>query len=209
MFRRDHVILSFQNSQTLQFFIFVTFCAFQAVFASMLGPFYTKSRDLNCGLSFPSNSWYWHVGFWKVAILKTENCSIDWEVSDGTGTGRSQSLGSLQQVVDEFLKIDKWKIYWTVNSEVETNNKCFVHSRLWFLWKTWNHWGCPDKEIQDKFKAFFLGVLLTRINFFLWFSSSMSSISSRSMSTSFGNSVCNKNVYQNKTKIISVSTALN
>ena len=165
------------------------------------GPFYTKSRDLNCGLSFPSNSWYWHVGLWKVAILKTENCSIEcsslaWEVSDGTGTGRSQSLGSLQQVVDEFLKIDKWKIYWTVNCEVETNNKCFVHLRLWFLWKTWNHWGCPEKEIQDKFKAsiqaFFLVVLLTRINFFLWFSSSMSSISSRSMSTSFGNSVCNK-----------------
>ena len=46
------------------------------------------------------------------------------------------------------------KIYWTVNCEVETNNKCFVHSRLWFLWKTWNHWGCPDKEIQDKFKFF-------------------------------------------------------
>lgn len=73
MFRRDHVILSFQNSQTLQFFIFVTFCAFQAVFTSMLGPFYTKSRDLNCGLSFPSNSWYWHVGLWKVAII------INWE----------------------------------------------------------------------------------------------------------------------------------
>ena len=35
-------------------------------------------------------------------------------------------------------------------------------------------------------------VLLTRMNFFLWFSSSISSISSRSMSTSFGNSVCKK-----------------
>ena len=35
--------------------------------------------------------------------------------------------------------------------------------------------------------------LLTRMNFFLWFSSSMSSISSRSMSTLFGNSVWKTN----------------
>ena len=148
-------------------FLFLSlFVLFKQFLRPCFGPFYTKSRDLNCGLSFPSNSWYWHVvGLWKVAILKTENCSIEcpslaWEVSDGTGTGRSQGLGSLQQVVDEFLKIDKWKIHWTVNCEVETNNKCFVHSRLWFLWKTWNHWGCPDKEIQDKeFKFKFFSFL--------------------------------------------------
>ena len=147
----------FKIHKHFSFFIFVTFCAFQAVFASMLWTFLYKIAWPKLWLEFPKYSWYWHVGLWKVAILKTENCSIEcpslaWEVSDGTGTGRSQGLGSLQQVVDEFLKIDKWKIHWTVNCEVETNNKCFVHSRLWFLWKTWNHWGCPDKEIQDKFK---------------------------------------------------------
>ena len=80
MFRRDHVILSFQNSQTLQFFfIFVTFCAFQAVFASMYRSFLYK-------IAWPKwwqlelYSWYWHVvvfGLWKVAILTVENSSID------------------------------------------------------------------------------------------------------------------------------------
>ena len=73
------------------------------------------------------------------------------EVFDGTGTSKSQSLGSLQQVIDEFLKIDKCKIYSTVNCEVNTN--VFVYSRLWFLWKTWSYWGCPGKKIKDKFYA--------------------------------------------------------
>ena len=43
--------------------------------------------------------------------------------------------------------------------------------------------------IVNKRKIQFRIRLLTRMNFFLWFSSSMSSISSRSMSTLFGNSV--------------------
>ena len=55
MFRRDHVILSFQNSQTLQFFLFLSlFVLFKQFLRPCFGPFYTKSRDLNCGLSFPS-----------------------------------------------------------------------------------------------------------------------------------------------------------
>ena len=81
MFRRDHVILSFQNSQTLQFFIFVTFCAFQAVFASMYRSFLYKIAWPKWWwqLEFPKlYSWYWHVvGLWKVSILTVENSSID------------------------------------------------------------------------------------------------------------------------------------
>ena len=150
------------------------------------------------------------VDFEKLLLLQTENSSIDCcSLFFSDGTNWSQSLGSLQQVVDEFLKIDKCKICWTVNCE----DKCFVHSRLWFLWKTWNHWGCPDKRFKINIwnidTNLLLLVLLTRINFFLWFSSSMSSISSRSMSTSFGNSVCNKKYLSKQNKIISVNTALN
>ena len=88
------------------------------------------------------------VDFEKLLLLQTENSSIDCcSLFFSDGTNWSQSLGSLQQVVDEFLKIDKCKICWTVNCE----DKCFVHSRLWFLWKTWNHWGCPGKKIQSKY----------------------------------------------------------
>ena len=123
----------------------------------------------------------------------------------------------------------------------------YEYLHLWFLWKTWNHWEYPEKNVllytidQDIFhfilnlrfifvtyvfvpyfvifmecfvecyrqklifkinwkigtpipivnkqKIQFRIRLLTRMNFFLWFSSSMSSISSRSMSTLFGNSV--------------------
>jgi len=57
MFRRDHVILSFQNSQTLQFFLFLSlFVLFKQFLLPCTGAFYTKSRDLNGGgsLSFPS-----------------------------------------------------------------------------------------------------------------------------------------------------------
>ena len=149
----------FKIHKHFSFFIFVTFCAFQAVFASVYRSFLYKIAWPKWWwqLEFPKlYSWYWHVvvGLWKVSILTVENSSIDccsrlsllWtEEFDGTGTSKSQSLGSLQQVVDEFLKIDKCKIYSTVNCEVNTN--VFVHSRLWFLWKTWSYWGCPGKKI--------------------------------------------------------------
>ena len=118
--------------------------------------------------------------------------SLAWEGSDGTGTGRSQGLGSLQQVVDEFLKIDKWKStgLWTVKWR-QTTNVLFTHVYAFF-----GRLGTIEDVLIKRFKikknqiqAIFLVVLLTRINFFLWFSSSMSKISSRSISTSFGNSV--------------------
>ena len=52
-------------------------------------------------------------------------------------------------------------------------------------------------------------VLLTRMNFFLWFSSSISSISSRSMSTSFGNSVCKKKIFFKENDKTKINTTLN
>ena len=148
----------FKIHKHFSFFLFLSlFVLFKQFLLPCTGAFYTKSRDLHKWWQLELYSWYWHVvvfGLWKVAILTVENSSIDcysrlsllWtEEFDGTGTSRSQSLGSLQQVVDEFLKIDKCKIYSTVNCEVNTN--VFVHSRLWFLWKTWSYWGCPGKKI--------------------------------------------------------------
>ena len=81
MFRRDHVILSFQNSQTLQFFLFLSlFVLFKQFLLPCTGAFYTKSRDLHKWWQLELYSWYWHVvvfGLWKVAIFTVENSSID------------------------------------------------------------------------------------------------------------------------------------
>ena len=48
-------------------FIFVTFCAFQALFVSMLGPFYTKSCDLDYGFSF--HKLFMILTFWGIKKL--------------------------------------------------------------------------------------------------------------------------------------------
>ena len=182
----------------------------------MLGPFYTKSRDLNCGLSFPSNSWYWHVGLWKVAII------INWEFfhwllfSVLLSPEKSLMARTDHRVLARSNKssMNFWKLtnvksagLWTVKTNV-----LFTH-----VYDFFGRLGTIEDVLIKRFKIdiknidtnMFLFVLLTRINFFLWFSSSMSSISSRSMSTSFGNSVCDKKYFSKQNKIISVNTALN